>query len=90
MTLLYDEENEGFVWGKELLGESWMGEMRSFVMLVRSERKDQSLWVLVQMGQWEFDVGEWFLVKGSETKAQGLMDISYNWFVKIKMCVRNS
>ena len=67
-----------------------MGEMRPFVIMVRSKGKDQLLWVLVQMGQCEFDVGEWFLVKGSETIAQGLIDISYNWFVKIKTGVRNS
>ena len=32
----------------------------------------------MQMGQCEFDVGEWFLVKGSETRAQGLIDIRCN------------
>ena len=87
MIPLNVEEDEDFV-GKRVAW--WMGEMRPFVMVVRSERKDQSLWVSVQMGQWEFDVEEWFLVKGSETRAQGLMDISYNWFVKIKTCICNS
>ena len=57
MIPLNDEEDKDIV-GKKVAW--WMGEMRSFVMLVRFEGKVQSLWVLGQMGQWEFDVGEWF------------------------------
>lgn len=56
-----------------------MGEMGPFVMPGRSEGKDQSLWVLEQMGWWEFDVGEWFLVTTSENKAQALIDITDLW-----------